>query len=113
MDANSLFFLFLTFSRKGEWGDEYLFAAYTFSGDGDLIVWAPNFKRFEELVAEGRLEGVTDNEELESELLLTGSADEILEILDAPENRDLFDYTEPFVFRKVVGDRWVRSLVAR
>ena len=43
-------FLSVRFEEDGEWEENYLFAAYKFSEQGDLIFWSPNASEFKKAV---------------------------------------------------------------
>jgi len=95
-------FLSLRAEENGELMEDYFFAAYTFSDNGDLIVWIPEEDAFEKLVSEDVLEGSVTKGKSSKNILITSPPAKLLEILNDRKNRELFDYTEPIVFRKLI-----------
>lgn len=88
--------------EKGKWEEQYYFAQYRFTDQGDLVVWQPEVAAFEKAVEAGRLEGTVQKGSYGSSVTLTGAPDVILTFIDNPENDALFEYKDPMVFKRLV-----------
>ncbi|RLE20967.1 MAG: hypothetical protein DRJ65_17060 [Acidobacteria bacterium] len=74
--------------------------------DGQLVIWLPNVDQFRSLVEEQTLKGdVVDGAE-PTNVVLTGSSEEIAKALETLDLADLFDWAEPaIVLVRVRGQR--------
>jgi len=82
---------------NGIWENRYFFAKYTFSNQGDLIYWLPNFMMFEAAIKKNQLQGAIEDKAIS----ITSKPDVLLNFITAPENTNLFEYNEPKILRKV------------
>ncbi|MFH1038637.1 MAG: hypothetical protein V1789_08240 [PVC group bacterium] len=97
-------FLSVRFQEDGKWMDDYLFLAYKFSEQGDLILWLPNEDVFEEAIEKKQLDGVIKQQQYSTDITITTAPEKLLEFIIDPDNLKLFEYREPMILRKVAGD---------
>lgn len=95
-------FLSVRFEEDGQWSAYHL-AQYRFTPQGELILWLPNIKIFEEAVEGDRLQGVIERGRRATNVMLTNEPAKILEFVDDPDNLTLFNYRNPIVMKKVAG----------
>ncbi|MEN8165774.1 MAG: hypothetical protein ABFS37_16715 [Acidobacteriota bacterium] len=65
--------------------------------DGQLIVWLPNVDAFRKLVEEKVLVGDIEEDSQASNVVLTGSSEEIAKTLETLDLAELFDWSEPAI----------------
>jgi len=65
--------------------------------DGQLIVWLPNVDEFRKLVEEKALIGNLEEGSQETNVVLTGSSEEIAKVLENLDLAELFDWSEPAI----------------
>jgi len=87
--------------EEGKWWDSYIFFPYTFSEQGDLILWLPKEDIFEEAIEKEELYGIIKREKYSSKITVTDSSSKLLSFIKAQGNLKLFQYTEPTVLRKI------------
>ena len=54
----------------GRWESRYTLAQYSFTSEGDLLVWTPDAFAFDELIESGRLTGQVDRSDTVKTVLL-------------------------------------------
>jgi hypothetical protein len=94
-------FLSLRIEEDGKWMDSYLLLQYRFTDDGDLLVWEPNFKAFEEAINKGALQGAIRKEKYSETIAITSEPQVLLNFIDAREEKVLFEYQDPHLFKRV------------
>jgi hypothetical protein len=92
-------FLSIRFEEDGKWTNQFFFLQYHFTEEGDLLLWLPNSKVFEEAIKTNRLQGVKHN----SGVIITNTPGELLKFINNSDNLQLFEYREPIVVKKVAG----------
>lgn len=94
-------FLSLRIEEDGKWMDSYLLLQYRFTDDGDLLVWEPDFKAFEDAINKGALQGAIRKEKYSETIAITSDPQVLLNFIDAREEKALFEYQEPNLFKRV------------
>lgn len=94
-------FLSLRIEEDGQWMNSYLLLQYRFTEDGDLLVWEPVFEAFEEAINRGSLQGAISKQKYSKNIDITSDRKVILNFIDAREEKGLFKYQEPNVFKRV------------
>jgi hypothetical protein len=88
----------------GKWMTDYYLLQYKFTEEGYLLFWWPNQKAFAAAIEKNLLSGAVRRVmDSISGVTLTSPPDELLKFIDDPERRDLFDYRDPWVLRKIVS----------
>jgi len=87
----------------GEW-EGYYFLPYKFTDHGDLILWPPVPDVFEEMVESGKLQGMVEKSEYSISITITNAPGALLNIINDPDNLELFNYREPVVLRRIAAD---------
>lgn len=82
--------------EAGGWSD-YTPAKYRFVSPSSLVVWLPRMQPFSDAVRAGKLRGKSDK----FEILLTSPPEVVLSFIDMPDDTTLFDYADPFTFRRI------------
>ncbi len=65
--------------------------------DGQLVIWLPDVDRFRTLVEEQVLTGDLEEESQATNVVLTGTSEEIAEAFETLDLAQLFDWSEPAV----------------
>lgn len=86
--------------EHGKMPDAYGFLQYAFVNDGDLVVWAPNVKVFEEAVEKKILQGGIERGQ-STRITVASKPADVLAFIDDPDRTDVFVYGEPTVLRKI------------
>ena len=74
--------------------------------DGQLVVWLPNVDQFRKLVEDQVLAAEVVEGSEATDVVLTGSSEEIASILETLDLADLFDWAEPAIaLVRVRGER--------
>jgi hypothetical protein len=94
-------FLSLRIEEDGKWMDNYLLLQYRFTDDGDLLVWEPSYGAFEEAVNRGALQGTIREQKYSKTIAITSDPQVVLGFIDAREEKGLFEYQEPHLFKRV------------
>jgi hypothetical protein len=94
-------FLSVRFQEDGQWKNEYSFCQYTFTGEGDLVLWLPNPPAFEWAIKTNILQGRMSKNG--SSIVVTNVPGALLDFINDPRRLDLFKYTDPTILRKVAG----------
>ncbi len=98
-------FVSLRFQENGQWPERYHFVQYSFTPQGDLLLWIPDISRFEEAVTDGLLAGEVMKQQHSTEVRLSGSSEAVLQFLSDAGQPDLFRYREPIVLRRQGSSR--------
>jgi hypothetical protein len=99
--GEELDFLSVRTEEGGAWMDRYYLVQYRFTDEGDLVLWLPNPEAFAEAIAHGRLEGTVEGGDCCPDATITSQPDTLLELIDDADDRELFDYREPMILRRV------------
>ncbi len=86
--------------ENGEWMDSYFLFEYEFSKTGELLVWFPKPDMFKAMIEKERLRGVI-KEHGWPQVLITNMPDEVRIAICDSDDSELFNYREPFLFRKL------------
>ena len=98
-------FLSVRAQEDGKWMDGYLLAAYKFSEQGDLILWAPRVDTFEEAIEKKQLNGEVKEQQYSTNITITDPPEKLLEFINDPDDLKIFDYREPMILHKVPGNK--------
>jgi len=96
-------FLSFRMEEDGKWTNTYVFCQYSFSDNGELIVWNPNTETFEKAIEKGLLQGEVESGITGTTIAITNAPGKLLEFINDPENLKLFEYRKPVILRKIVG----------
>jgi len=96
-------YISIRFGEDGDWTNRYFFLRYTFTDRGDLVVWMPNTDAFEKAVETNALQGVVTKQRDSKNINVTNTPATLLDFMDDPERRDLFEYRKPIVLRRIVA----------
>jgi hypothetical protein len=94
-------FLSVRTQEDGEWTNHYYLVQFKFTDPGELVLWLPNADAFAEAIAQDRLRGTVDGNGSGTDITITGAPENLLELIDDPEDLVLFDYRSPLVLRRV------------
>lgn len=84
----------------GKW-DGYYFLPYKFTHQGDLVLWPPVPGAFEGMIEKKKLQGIVKKDEYTTAITITNAPARLLEVIDDPDNLNLFNYREPTILKKV------------
>lgn len=98
-------FLSVRFQEDGVWTNEYCFFQYSFTDQGDLLLWLPNPDVFEHAIKTNALSGVVRKEQFSTSVTVTNATGVLLDFINQPERLDLFKYKEPVVLRRIAGPK--------
>lgn len=100
-------FISVRFEENGTWTNRYFFFQYKFTGNGDLVLWSPNIDEFEAAIKSNVLQGVVTTKMVmkknTTSVSVTNSPGELLDFMNDPGRRNLFNYREPLVLRKIAA----------
>jgi len=96
-------FISIRFAEDGVWTNRYLFAQYTFTDTGDLVLWPPNTSEFEDAIRTKTLQGVVTKGQYSSSINVTNSPTDMLDFMNDPQRVNLFNYREPMVLRRIIA----------
>ena len=96
-------FISVRFEQNGAWTNRYFFLQYKFTDNGDLVLWGPNIDEFEAAIRSGMLQGVVTKKKNTTSISVTNAPGELLDFMNDPERRTLFNYREPMVLRKIAA----------
>jgi hypothetical protein len=94
-------FLSVRTQEDGEWMNHYYLVQFKFTDPGELLLWLPNADAFAEAVAQNRLEATVDGDGTGTDITITSPPEALLELIDDPDDLELFDYRDPIVLRRV------------
>jgi hypothetical protein len=94
--------------EAGEWMTNYILLKYKFTEDGYLLLWWSSQEAFAAAIENNLLSGVVKRSlflgrETIDSVTLASPPDELLKFIDDPERRDLFDYRDPDILRKIAS----------
>jgi hypothetical protein len=96
-----LAFLSVRTQEDGAWADHYYLVQFKFTDPGELVLWLPNADAFAEAIAHNLVEGTVDGDGAGTDVTITGPPETLLELIDDPDDLELFDYRDPMILRKV------------
>ena len=86
----------------GRW-EGYYFLSYKFTDQGDLILWPPVPEVFAKMVKRKELQGIVKKGKYTTSVSVTNAPGGLFDIINNPENLELFDYREPLVLKKIAA----------
>ncbi|MFK5922426.1 MAG: hypothetical protein QM496_09625 [Verrucomicrobiota bacterium] len=98
-------FISLRAKEKGQWMKNYYFAQYKFTEQGDLIVWLPDSKAFENAIKEKLLSGKIKPGKYTTDVNISSDANTLLKLISGSKNSELFDYQTPIILRKIASPK--------
>jgi len=98
--SNKRGFISFRFPGVEYWNEDYMLFEYA-SWRDDLILWGPNDEAFEDLIKKATLKGYKKTTGDSTFLTITNTSEEVLEVIGKPEYKDLFDYRQPHLLRKI------------
>lgn len=96
-------FISLRAKEDGQWVKNYYFAQYKFTEQGDLIVWPPDSKAFENAIKEKLIHGEIKPGKYSTEVNISSDANSLLKLISGSKNSELFDYQTPIILRKIAN----------
>ncbi len=94
-------FINIRVEEDGEMMEEYIFAQYSVTDDGDLIIWLPDRDFFQEALASKKLEGKSTESESGGTILIESSPEKVMSLIDDPDNNEIFMYEDPMIIKRL------------
>jgi hypothetical protein len=94
-------FLSVRTQEDGEWMDHYYLVQFKFTDPGELLLWLPEADAFADAIARNRVEGAVDGDGAGTDITITSPPEALLDLIDDPDDLELFDYKSPLILRRV------------
>jgi hypothetical protein len=94
-------FLSVRTREDGEWTDHYYLVQFKFTDPGELLLWLPEADAFADAIAHNRVKGTVDGDGTGTDITITSPPEALLDLIDDPEDLELFDYKSPLILRRV------------
>jgi hypothetical protein len=95
-------FISVRFEEDGAWTNQYFLLQYTFTDNGDLVLWLPNMDEFEDAIRTNTLQGVIEKQ-YSTSISVTNPPAGLLDFMNDPQRQNLFELREPIVLRRIVA----------